>query len=60
MNIVNAAKFSELQIDVQLFVFITDGLGEILMFKLFLTLFSESVFLLYSIHVSNLKPEMEQ
>ena len=60
MNNVNAAKFIELQIDVQLFVFITDGLGEILMFKLFLTLFSESVFLLYSIHVSNLKAEMEQ
>ena len=60
MNYVNAAKFIELQIDVQLFVFITDGLGEILMFKLFLTLFSESVFLLYSIHVSNLKAEMEQ
>ena len=60
MNYVNAAKFIESQIDVQLFVFITDGLGEILMFKLFLTLFSESVFLLYSIHVSNLKAEMEQ
>ena len=60
MNNVNAARFIELQIDVQLFVFITDGLGEILMFKLFLTLFSESVFLLYSIHVSNLKAEMEQ
>ena len=29
MNNVNAAKFIELQIDVQLFVFITDGLGEI-------------------------------
>ena len=52
MNYVNATKFIELQIDVQLFVFITDGPGEIVMFKLFLTL--------YSIHVSNLKAEMEQ
>ena len=60
MNYVNAAKFIESQIDVQLFVFITDGPGEIVMFKLFLTLFSESVFLLYSVHVSNLKAEMEQ